>query len=85
MGVQDTIPALDDELLTTDEAAAILKVTPNALRVRRSRGLPGPAFVKLPGVVKGHIRDTRRVRYLKKAVLAWSVSEGLRYQTEPAA
>lgn len=73
---------MGDELLTTEEAAAFLKCTPNALRVRRSLGT-GPAFVMLPGDgAHGRTRVRRSVRYWKSDVIAWCMSGGRQYQTK---
>jgi predicted DNA-binding transcriptional regulator AlpA len=50
-----------DELLTTPATAEWLGVSTQWLEIGRSKGF-GPPFVRL---------STRRVRYLRSAVLAW--------------
>ena len=51
----------DEPLMTTEEAAALLKLSPKTLQQWRSDG-KGPAFVKLEGDA---------VRYTEADLMAW--------------
>jgi hypothetical protein len=53
----------DDELLTTEEAAKLTKVSVSWYQNKRYEGVGGPLF----------IRRGRIVRYVKKDLLAWWV------------
>ncbi len=49
------------DVLTTEEAAELLKVTPLCVQAWRKRGT-GPAYISAPGA---------RPRYLRSDLLAW--------------
>ena len=55
------LAATSSVMLTTDEAAAFLRVTPRTLANRRSRGL-GPPFVKRTGKVLYELKQLESFR-----------------------
>lgn len=62
-------------LLTPDEAAGMLGITPKTLANKRSTG-GGPQYIKLgPPPADGH-RDNRPVRYTTQALADWTESMG---------
>lgn len=59
-----TVSALDPDLLTNEEAAALIGIKPNTLEIWRVRG-KGPKFIKL-----GESKQAP-IRYRRSDVLAW--------------
>lgn len=59
-----TISALSPDLLTNEEAAALLGIKPNTLEIWRTKG-KGPEFVKL-----GHTKSAP-IRYLRTKIFEW--------------
>lgn len=57
-----TLSALSLDLLTNDEAAALLGIKPNTLEIWRTKG-KGPEFVKL-----GHAKSAP-IRYLRSKII----------------
>jgi excisionase family DNA binding protein len=53
---------MPDDLLTTQQAAALLQLSPRTLRRWRVEG-KGPPFIRL---------GSRRVRYRREAVMDWA-------------
>lgn len=54
-----------DDLLTTEQAAALLGIRPNTLEIWRCKGKKGPAFVKLGN------HPSSPIRYQRSSVMAW--------------
>jgi hypothetical protein len=59
-----TLSALSPDLLTNEEAAALLGIKPNTLEIWRTKG-KGPEFVKL-----GHTKSAP-IRYLRAKIFEW--------------
>ncbi len=66
-----TVSALDPDLLTNEEAAALLGIKPNTLEIWRTKG-KGPKFIKL-----GDSKQAA-IRYLRCEVLAWREAQTCR-------
>ncbi|MDO4709996.1 MAG: helix-turn-helix domain-containing protein [Pseudomonadota bacterium] len=59
-----TLSALSPDLLTNEEAAALLGIKPNTLEIWRTKG-KGPEFVKL-----GRTKSAP-IRYLRSKIFEW--------------
>jgi len=59
-----TFSALNPDLLTNEEAAALLGIKPNTLEIWRTKG-KGPEFVKMGK------QKQAPIRYLRPKIFAW--------------
>ena len=66
-----TLSALSDDLLTNEEAAALLGIKPNTLEIWRTKG-KGPEFVKL-GQTK-----SAPIRYLRTKIFEFIEAQSFR-------